>query len=116
MYAKANCNPVIGPQAVNVLRAFYIELRETNFQNKGSNPITMRQLESLVRLTQARAKCEMRNVCSENDALEVVELMRNSMIDLLANEDGEIDYSDSMNGSLIRYQLLLKTDFISYTS
>lgn len=52
MYANRNCDPVIGSEAAEVLRNFYIYLRQTYHRSNGSNPITMRQLESLKRLTQ----------------------------------------------------------------
>ena len=42
-------------------------------------PITTRQLESLIRLAQARAKIEMREIVSERDAKDVVEIMRESL-------------------------------------
>ncbi len=52
MYAKRNCEPKIGDEAADELRKFYIHLRQTHQRNNGCNPITMRQLESLMRLTQ----------------------------------------------------------------
>ncbi len=82
----------------------------------------MRQLESLVRLTQvgtfcgvlragiscstprlfafkARAKLEMRQECTAADALEVIEIMKVSMVDYYSDEMGELDFSRSLNGS-----------------
>ena len=100
MYTKSNIEPVIGKEAANVLREFYVKLRQTNTRANGCNPITMRQLESLIRLTQARAKCEMRKVCTENDAKEVVEIMKTSMIDYLNDGSGDLDTSRSLNSSM----------------
>jgi DNA replicative helicase MCM subunit Mcm2 (Cdc46/Mcm family) len=54
MFAKRTCHPVIGDDAAKILNAFYVELRQTNLRSNGSNPITMRQLESLARLTQVK--------------------------------------------------------------
>lgn len=45
--------------AAQVLQEFYLELRRQH-HNKDSTPITTRQLESLIRLTEARARCELR--------------------------------------------------------
>lgn len=39
-------------------------------------PITLRQLESLIRLAQARARAELRDWVTEDDALDVVEMMQ----------------------------------------
>ncbi len=51
-YAKRFCEPKIGDEAALVLREFYLDLRQNNRRSNGCNPITMRQLESLMRLTQ----------------------------------------------------------------
>lgn len=99
MYANQNCDPVIGPDAADVLRSFYIHLRQTNQRSNGANPITMRQLESLTRLTQARAKVELRKQCSRLDACEVIEIMKASMVDYYEDELGILDFTRSQNGS-----------------
>lgn len=39
-------------------------------------PVTVRQLESLVRLTQARARMQLRNIATSTDASEVVALVK----------------------------------------
>lgn len=57
------------------LQTFYLELRKQH-QGTDSTPITTRQLESLIRLTEARAKLELREKCTAEDAEDVVELMK----------------------------------------
>lgn len=99
MFSKRTCEPIIGREAAEELRSFYIHLRQTNQRSNGCNPITMRQLESLTRLTQARAKIELRNECSRSDALEVIEIMKASMIDYYEDENGILDFTRSLNGS-----------------
>ena len=41
-----------------------------------SCPITTRQLESLIRLTEARARLELREEATKEDAEDVVEIVR----------------------------------------
>lgn len=41
-----------------------------------STPITTRQLESLIRLTESRARLELREVATKEDAEEVIEIMK----------------------------------------
>ena len=65
------------------------------FHTADCTPITMRQLESLIRLTEARAKLELREEATEGDAIDVVEIMRASMVDTAA------DPSMGANGSLV---------------
>jgi len=55
-YAKRYCEPKIADDAAVVLREFYLNLRLNNRRSNGCNPITMRQLESLIRLTQVNEK------------------------------------------------------------
>lgn len=54
---------------------FYLELRKRH-QTRDSTPITTRQLESLIRLTEARARLELREEATAKDAEEVVEIMK----------------------------------------
>jgi DNA helicase MCM8 len=56
-------------------------------------PITLRQLESLIRLSQARARAELREWVTEDDALDVVEMMQESLLDAYTNETGEVDFA-----------------------
>lgn len=55
-YAKRFCEPKIGDEAALVLREFYVDLRQNNRRSNGCNPVTIRQLESLMRLTQVEMK------------------------------------------------------------
>ncbi|KAK0172432.1 hypothetical protein PV328_005749 [Microctonus aethiopoides] len=74
-YARQYVNPRLSRSAANVLQQYYLELRK-NTNIFGSLPVFHRQLEALIRLTQARAKLELRMEATENDALEVVELYK----------------------------------------
>lgn len=55
--------------------------------------MTTRHLESLIRLAQARARLELREEVSEDDANDVVMLLQESLLDVFANDVGEIDTS-----------------------
>lgn len=54
--------------AAEILQNFYLRLRDRNTSADGT-PITARQLESLVRLAEARARVDLRDEISEQDAL-----------------------------------------------
>jgi DNA helicase MCM8 len=56
-----------------------------------SIPVTTRHLESLIRLAQARARAELRNEVTEEDANDVVLLLQESLLDAFTNEMGAID-------------------------
>lgn len=90
-YARKYCNPVLSQKAKDVLRQFYLTLRERAQRSDGT-PITARQLESLVRLAEARARIELRELVTEQDALDVVEIMKESLFDKLTDENGYVDF------------------------
>ncbi|KAL0485651.1 DNA helicase MCM [Acrasis kona] len=90
-YARKYCHPKLSDEAKDVLQRFYMSLREKH-QSSDSTPITTRQLESLVRLAQGRAKLELREVVTIQDAFDVVEIMQESMYDILTDEFGQVDF------------------------
>ena len=96
-YARRYVHPSLGEAAKQVLQDFYLQLRAKP-QAEGT-PITTRQLESLIRLTEARARLELREEATEQDALQVVEIMRSSMIDTFSDDIGVLDFSRSQMGS-----------------
>lgn len=59
----------LSDEAAGVLKEFYLQLRK----NTGADgtPITARQLESLVRLAEARAKLELREEITKQDAMVI---------------------------------------------
>ncbi|KAK5640836.1 hypothetical protein RI129_009383 [Pyrocoelia pectoralis] len=97
-YAHKYVHPVIVPEAKEILEKFYLELRKYCQENNCS-PITARQLESMIRLTQARAKAELREEATVEDAIDVLEIMRTSFIDIFTDETGTLDFRRSQSGS-----------------
>ena len=97
-YARRYVQPKLTPAAAKILQTFYLELRAQH-QTADSTPITTRQLESMIRLTEARAKLELREECEEQDAMDVVEIMKSSMVDTFSDQIGVLDFSRSQMGS-----------------
>lgn len=54
--------------AAEILQKFYLKLRDHS-TSADSTPITARQLESLVRLAEARARVDLREEITAQDAL-----------------------------------------------
>ena len=61
-------------------------------------PITTRQLESLVRLAEARARLELREEVTARDAQDVVLLMRETLWALSADDLGHLDLRNPTAG------------------
>ncbi|XP_012282154.1 DNA helicase MCM8 isoform X2 [Orussus abietinus] len=73
-YARQYVKPKLTTASAAVLERFYIELRKQN--TNGNIQVFNRQLEALIRLTEARAKSELRTVATETDAQEVIEIVK----------------------------------------
>lgn len=70
MFTKMSCRFRMSTPAADILQKFYLKLRDRNTSADGT-PITARQLESLVRLAEARAKLDLREEITVQDALVV---------------------------------------------
>ncbi|KDP29072.1 hypothetical protein JCGZ_16461 [Jatropha curcas] len=120
-YARTYVFPRMSRPAAEILQKFYLRLRDHNTSADGT-PITARQLESLVRLAEARARLELReeitaqdamdseayvnallrvrstntdNTYTSNDVKDVVEIMKESLYDKYVDEHGVVDFARS---------------------
>lgn len=90
-FVHQTVNPRLSSDAARVLRSFYLSLRDS-YGDDDSIPITMRQLESLVRLSQARARLERREEVTVSDAQDIVDLMKESLYEVLSDGMGYVDF------------------------
>ncbi|PIK54156.1 putative DNA replication licensing factor MCM8 isoform 2 [Apostichopus japonicus] len=97
-YARKYVHPQLSKESAKVLQTFYLELRRSH-QGLDSTPITTRQLESMIRLTEARARLELRENTTEQDAQDVIDLMKFSMVDTYSDQFGFLDFQRSQHGS-----------------
>ncbi|KAL4224835.1 DNA replication licensing factor mcm8 [Mactra antiquata] len=97
-YARKYVHPKIGSEAAETIQNFYLELRKQH-QTQDCTPITTRQLESLMRLTEARARLELREEATKQDAEDVIEIMKYSMVDTYSDQFGGLDFKRSQHGS-----------------
>lgn len=77
-------SPTLSNEAKEMLQQFFLELRSKNLSY--GIPITVRQLESCIRLAQARAKVELREEVTAKDAYEVIELLNFSLLKTQCDE------------------------------
>ncbi len=76
-YAK-RIQPELTPAAARLIKEFYLQMRSM-YQQTSTVTITARQLESLIRLAEARARAALRDYVTEEDVLDVIDLMRRSL-------------------------------------
>ncbi|XP_028409648.1 DNA helicase MCM8-like isoform X2 [Dendronephthya gigantea] len=99
-YARQYVHPTLSVEAADELQKFYLDLRQKHHsQPQNTIPITTRQLESLIRLTEARSRLELREEATRQDAVDVIEIMKQSLVDTYTDEMGNIDSERSQNGS-----------------
>ncbi|RKP35475.1 MCM2/3/5 family-domain-containing protein, partial [Dimargaris cristalligena] len=97
-YARKYVQPVLSPEACTTLQDFYLTLRNKR-QAVDSTPITTRQLESLIRLAEARARMELRELVTQEDAMDIVHLMQYSLFEAFEDGVGDLDFSRSQMGT-----------------
>lgn len=77
-YAR-NINPVLTQEALERLREFYLAMRSASESEGAPIAITARQLESLIRIAEARARASLRMEVLAEDAEAAIALMRRSL-------------------------------------
>ena len=78
-YSNRYVIPQLTPEAAEVIENFYVDLRKSAEGGASPVPITARQLESLVRLSEARARMALRSKVSKEDAQAAIRLMEESL-------------------------------------
>ena len=76
-YARRTCNPVLSEDAKDLLKSEYVNMR-AQIDNSESIPITVRQLEALVRISEALAKMELSPDVKEPHVKEAIRLFKAS--------------------------------------
>ncbi|RWS14736.1 DNA helicase MCM8-like isoform X2 [Dinothrombium tinctorium] len=86
-YARKFVHPAIDNEAASLLRNFYLQLRKKS-QSHCTPIVTIRQLESLIRLTEARARLELQESATAEHAKDVIEIFQQALIDTYMDEEG----------------------------
>ncbi len=96
-YAK-RIVPTLTPDAVKELQDFYLKMRGTTGR-EAAVAITPRQLEALVRLSEARARAFLRDQVTVEDAKSAVKIMTYALLDVGVDvKTGKIDIDTIMTG------------------
>ncbi|MCX6802634.1 MAG: minichromosome maintenance protein MCM [Candidatus Diapherotrites archaeon] len=90
-FARQNVFPTLSKEAIQTISDFYVDLRERGKQ-EGSFSATHRQLEGLVRLSEASARVRLSDVVEKQDADRAIRLLKSSLRDVVTDpETGKID-------------------------
>ncbi|MEN2974421.1 MAG: hypothetical protein ABDH32_02440 [Candidatus Caldarchaeales archaeon] len=96
-YSK-RIQPELTPRAAKLIEGFYLQMRNL-YQQTSTITITARQLESLIRMAEARARAALRDYVTEEDVLDVIELMKRSLSEVgIDIETGKLDIDVILTG------------------
>ncbi len=131
-YARQKIKPILSKDASELILSYYIELRDLG-RRHGSYSATPRQLEGLIRLSEASAKVRLKDKIELEDAQRAIRIFKTSLEQTATDlETGKIDIDIittglstserqfskrllsiirdmSANGNLVSYSELLET-------
>ncbi|MCI4434689.1 MAG: minichromosome maintenance protein MCM [Thermoplasmata archaeon] len=91
-YAKKHIIPRIMPDAREELKQYYLKMRNLYNQTPTKSiPITARQMEALIRLTQASARARLSNIATAEDAKRAIKIIQHFIEDIATTPEGTID-------------------------
>jgi replicative DNA helicase Mcm len=97
-YAK-RVEPALSEEAVGEIRQYYLKMRSMSGSSESPVVITPRQLEALVRLSEARARSFLRDLVEAEDARAIIRLMTLSLQDVgIDTTTGKMDIDVIMTG------------------
>ncbi|EEQ33901.1 minichromosome maintenance protein 5 [Microsporum canis] len=110
-YCKSRCAPRLSPEASEKLSSHFVSIRkrvhqaELDANARSSIPITVRQLEAVIRITESLAKLSLSPVATEEHVDEAVRLFLASTMDAAVHGDGQASKELSTEVSKIEDEL-----------
>ncbi|EFD92703.1 MAG: MCM family protein [Candidatus Parvarchaeum acidophilus ARMAN-5] len=101
-FAKQNIKPKLSMEAMKAIEEFYLKLR-AQYSTEGDEvkpiPISARQLEAIVRLTEASAKVKLSDYATLEDAKRAIDLMMSYLGDVgVDSSTGQLDIDRIITG------------------
>ncbi|KAI5299519.1 hypothetical protein KEM56_003177 [Ascosphaera pollenicola] len=94
-YCKTRCAPRLSPEAAEKLSSHFVSIRrqvhraELDANQRSSIPITVRQLEAIVRITESLAKLQLMPVATEQHVDEAIRLFLASTMNAITQGEGQ---------------------------
>jgi replicative DNA helicase Mcm len=101
IYARQTCKPDISDGALETIKEFYVSMRNSTQGEGGmqSIPVSARQLEALIRLTEASAKARLAKKAVKKDAKRAIDLLQYCLNQIGVDpETGKIDIDKITTG------------------
>ncbi len=100
-YVRQTLNPALTQSAINEITDFYVNLRNSGSGEAGIRPIpiTARQLEALIRISEASARIRLSDKISKKDAKRAINLLMTCLTEVgIDKETGLIDIDKISTG------------------
>lgn len=98
-YVRKNANPRLSKEASKKIEEFFLEMRSKGESADSPVPITMRQLEAVIRLAEARAKLALKTEVTAEDVEPVTKLMKSYLMQVgIDRATGKVDIDTIMVG------------------
>ena len=88
-YSKRECHPILSETAWTMISNDYLNIRRMGDGEDSPVPITARQLEAYVRLSEASAKTRLSKYVEEIDAARAIDLINNYLKKIASTADGK---------------------------
>ena len=97
-YSRMHCFPVLTKDCKDMLRRYYVSIRNTN-KDENANGVSMtpRQMEALIRMSEASARSRLSNDVMVEDAERAKKILEH-YLKMVASEGGHIDVDAIMTG------------------
>ena len=95
-FAKSRCAPRLSDETAEVLSSHFVDIRrqvhqvEQDANERSSIPITIRQLEAIIRVAEALAKMTLSTTVTKEHVAEAVRLFNSSTMDAVNNGASEV--------------------------
>jgi replicative DNA helicase Mcm len=93
-YAKQKVSPKLTNTAIEEIKGYYLKMRSSGSAEEGIKtiPISPRQLEGLVRMSEANARLRLSEEVEKEDAKKAIAILEHSLMDVgFDKETGKID-------------------------
>jgi len=97
-YARRNVRPILSPEALEAIENFYVRVRRQGEEPNAPVPITARQLEALVRLSEAAARARLSPEVGLEDAERAIHVMESFLKRVSMTEEGRLDIDLTQTG------------------
>jgi replicative DNA helicase Mcm len=101
-YAKQKCNPPLTDEAVEEMKNFYVGLRSQAYDDNNvvkAIPIGARQLEALVRLSEAHSRMRLGKKVTADDAKVAIGVVKSYLLEVGYDEETKMIDIDKMSGN-----------------